>query len=535
MANLSILWADDEIDLLAPHLSFLESKGYRTTPVNNGLEALQRAADEDFDLVLLDENMPGLSGLETLSRLKEIKPLMPVIMVTKSEEELLMEEAIGSKIADYLIKPVHPKQLLSAILKVTDQKRLVARKTNEAYRDDFGELGMSMSDQLDAAQWAELYQRLVRWELDLEESGDEGMKEVFAMQKAEANRLFVRFIKKNYASWFAGTLNTKGMGIPAKQPQSVQGVPTLSHQLLQRKLLPILDQYPKVLMLLIDNFRLDQFRVIEPILGEFYRALEVETYYSILPTSTEYARNALFAGMPPAEIVRRYPDRWWSDQDEHSHNMHESFFLGEWLKRNGRNPAHGYQKITSLAQAKQSLENANGGLSQPLEVLVYNFVDMLSHARSEMNIIKELAEDEAAYRSITRSWFQHSPLLDYLQKAAARGYTLVLTTDHGMIKVQDPVRISGDREMSNNLRYKEGRNLQIQDDLVYTIQQPEQVQLPRKHLNSVYILAGSDQFFCYPNNFHQYASLYRDSFQHGGISLEECIVPLAVFRPREGV
>ena len=303
MANLSILWADDEIDLLAPHVSFLESKGYQTTPVNNGLEALQRAGEEDFDLVLLDENMPGLTGLETLARLKEIKPLMPVIMVTKSEEEFLMEEAIGSKIADYLIKPVHPKQLLSAILKVTDQKRLVARKTNEGYRNDFGELGMSMSDNLDAFQWSELYQRLVRWELELEQSGDEGMKEVFAMQKAEANRLFVRFIKKNYAGWFTGTQGAKGPLISAKTSEIAQNAPTLSHQVLQRKLLPLLDQYPKILLLVIDNFRLDQFRVIEPILADFYKALEVDTYYSILPTSTEYARNALLAGMPPPDTL----------------------------------------------------------------------------------------------------------------------------------------------------------------------------------------------------------------------------------------
>jgi CheY-like chemotaxis protein len=533
MANLSILWADDEIDLLSPHLSFLESKGYRTTPVNNGLEAVQKVSAQDFDLVLLDENMPGLSGLETLAQLKEIKPLLPVIMVTKSEEELLMEEAIGSKIADYLIKPVHPRQLLSAILKITDQKRLVARKTNEAYRDDFGELGMSMSDNLDAGQWSELYQRLVHWELALEQSGDVGMKEVFAMQKAEANRLFVRFIKKNYTSWFASTVASKSQGMASPKLPSAVDAPTLSHQVLQRRLLPLLDHHPKILLLVIDNFRLDQFRVIEPILGDFYKSVEVVTYYSILPTSTEYARNALFAGMPPAEIQRRYPDRWWTDRDEHSHNMHESFFFGEWLKRNGRNTPHAYQKITSLTQAKQALESG-GVLSQPVEVMVYNFVDMLSHARSEMNIIKELAEDEAAYRSITRSWFEHSPLLDYLQKAAERGYTLVLTTDHGMIKVEEPVRISGDREMSNNLRYKEGKNLQIQDDHVYAITHPEQVQLPRKHLNSGYILAGSDQFFCYPNNFHQYAALYRNSFQHGGISLEECIVPWGVFKPKEG-
>jgi CheY-like chemotaxis protein len=517
MTGISILWADDEIDLLAPHVSFLESKGYKVTPVNHGAEAIRQAELSDYDVVLLDENMPGLSGLEVLSRLKDQYPLLPVVMVTKSEEEMLMQEAIGSKIADYLIKPVHPKQLLSAIIKITDHKRLISEKTTAAYRQDFGALGMSMSDPLNAMQWAELYERLVKWDLSLEESGDAGMKEVFAMQKAEANRLFLRFIKANYESWYRS---------------GAASAPVLSHQLLQKKLLPLLDQYPKILFLLIDNFRLDQFKVIEPVLSPFYKNTESETYYSILPTSTEYARNALFAGMPPAEIVRRFPDRWWSDQDEKSHNMHESYLLGEWLKRNGRNTYYHYQKITSLIQSKAMLDGVGSALNQPLEVVVYNFVDMLSHSRSEMNLIKELAEDEAAYRSITRSWLEHSPLLDYLEIAASRGYALVLTTDHGMVKVEDPVRISGDKEMSLNLRYKEGRNLQVQNDTVFSILHPEKVQLPRKHLNSCYILAGSGQFFCYPNNFHHYAGLYRNSFQHGGVSMEECIVPFGVFRPR---
>jgi CheY-like chemotaxis protein len=515
--GISILWADDEIELLAPHVSFLESKGYKVTPVNHGAEAIRQAGLNDYDLVLLDENMPGLTGLEVLSKLKDQYPLLPVVMVTKSEEEMLMQEAIGSKIADYLIKPVHPKQLLSAILKITELKRLIAEKTTSAYREDFGALGTSMSDKLNALQWAELYERLVKWELSLEESGDDGMKEVFAMQKAEANRLFVRFMKANYESWYQS---------------GATSAPLLSHQLLQKKLLPLLDQHPKVLFLLIDNFRLDQFKVIESVLSPYFKIFESETYYSILPTSTEYARNALFAGMPPAEIFRRYPDRWWSDEDENSHNMHEAYLLGEWLKRNGRNTPYHYQKITSLHQAKAMLDGVGSALNQALEVVVYNFVDMLSHARSEMNIIKELAEDEAAYRSITRSWLDHSPLLDYLGIAASRGYTLVLTTDHGMVKVQDPVRISGDREMSSNLRYKEGRNLQAQEDSVYVIRNPEKVQLPRKHLNSQFVMAGSDQFFCYPNNFHHYANLYRHSFQHGGVSMEECIVPWGVFRPK---
>ncbi len=517
MNGISILWADDEIDLLAPHVSFLEGKGYKVTPVNHGAEAIRQAGLNDYDVVLLDENMPGLSGLEVLSKLKDQFPLLPVVMVTKSEEEMLMQEAIGSKIADYLIKPVHPKQLLSAIIKITDHKRLISEKTTAAYREDFGALGMSMSDKLNAMQWAELYERLVKWDLSLEESGDAGMKEVFAMQKAEANRLFVRFIKANYESWYqVGTTSS----------------PILSHQLLQKKLLPVLDQNPKVLFLLIDNFRLDQYKVIESILSSFYKNADSITYYSILPTSTEFARNALFAGMPPAEIVRRYPDRWWSDDDEFSHNMHEAYLLGEWLKRNGRNILFNYQKVTSLNQAKAMLDGVGSAMNMPLEVVVYNFVDMLSHARSEMNIIKELAEDEAAYRSITRSWLEHSPLYDYLDIAASRGYTLVLTTDHGMVKVADPVRISGDREMSSNLRYKEGRNLQVQEDSLFIIRNPEKVQLPRKNLNSTYVLAGSDQFFCYPNNFHHYAGLYRNSFQHGGISMEECIVPFGVFRPR---
>jgi CheY-like chemotaxis protein len=516
--KIQILWADDEIDLLKPHILFLRSKGYEIIPVTNGEDAVEQVEAQPFDLVFLDENMPGLPGLEALIRIKSLRPALPVVMITKSEEEYIMEEAIGSQIADYLIKPVNPNQILLSIKKIIDQKRLVSEKTTSGYQQDFRNLGMAFNDDLSAQAWADTYQKLVHWEIELEKSKDSGMKEVFMMQKAEANRQFARFIRNNYLDW---------LNDPDEE------TPVLSHNLLRKKLFPLLDAGKPCFLLVIDNLRLDQLRVIEPYLAEYFHIDKLDTYYSILPTSTEFARNALFAGIMPSEIKKRFPDKWVEAEDEGSRNQHEAFLLQEQLKRAGRNLKMAYHKITTLHQGKQLVDGASNLFANDLNVVVYNFVDMLSHARSEMNVIKELADDEAAYRSITRSWFEHSPLFELLKKVAEKGVDLVITTDHGTVKVGEPVRIVGDRNTTTNLRYKEGKNLSYDDNDVFVIDKPEQAHLIKPYLTSTYVFATSDQYFCYPNNYHHYVNLYRNTFQHGGISLEEVIIPFVSLRAKK--
>lgn len=515
--KIKILWADDEIDLLKPHILFLKSKGYEITAVTNGEDAVEKIGEENFDLVFLDENMPGLPGLEALARIKALQSSLPVIMITKSEEEFIMEEAIGAQIADYLIKPVNPNQILLAIKKIIDHKRLVSEKTTSGYQQDFRNLGMAFNKDLTAKEWIETYQKLVHWEIELEKSKDEGMKEVFSMQKSEANRQFGRFIRENYLDWL-------------NHPDA--DTPVLSHNLLKKKLLPLLDGNSPYFLIVIDNLRLDQLKVIEPYLNEFFHVQRTEPYFSILPTSTEFARNAIFAGMMPDQIKKRFPDKWVGSEDEGSRNMHEAFFLEEQLKRNGKSLKTSYNKITTLHQGKQLLENVSNLFANDLNVIVYNFVDMLSHARSEMNVIKELADDEAAYRSITRSWFEHSPLFELMKKIAEKGGHIAITTDHGTVKVSEPVRIVGDRTTTTNLRYKEGKNLSYDKGELFVVEKPEEAHLIKPHLSSTYVFATSDQYFCYPNNYHHFVNLYRNTFQHGGISLEEVIVPFVTLRPR---
>jgi CheY-like chemotaxis protein len=516
--QISILWADDEIDLLKAQILFLGSKGYRIVAVGSGAEALEKVRSEAFDLVFLDEHMPGLTGLEVLPRIKAVRPQVPVVMITKNEEENLMEEAIGSQIADYLIKPVNPNQILLSIKKILDQKRLVGEKTTAEYQQDFRNLGLAFNDDLSAQGWMDTYAKLVYWDVELEKSKDEGMKEVLAMQRAEANRQFTRFIKNEYLDWF-------------KNPS--EDIPILSHNLLRKKLFPRLEKNRPTFLFVIDNLRLDQLKVLEPIISEYFQTEESGTYMSILPTSTEFARNALFAGLMPLDIKSRYPDKWVSPtEEEGSRNMHEAFFLQEFLKRSGHDLRMSYHKITQLQQGKQLAENASNLFGHDLVVVVYNFVDMLSHARSEMNVIKELADDEVSYRSITRSWFEHSPLWELMRRVADKKCPMFVTTDHGTVRVAEPVRIVGDRNTNTNLRFKEGKNLSYDNDDLFVIEKPEEARLIRHSLSSSYVFGGCDQYFCYPNNYHHYVNLYRHTFQHGGISLEEMIIPWALYTPR---
>lgn len=515
--SVKILWVDDEIELLKPHILFLESKEYDVETVNNGGDAVELVENNTYDIVLLDENMPGLTGLETLERVKSIDPGLPVIMITKSEEESIMEEAIGSKISDYLIKPVNPNQILLSLKKNLDTKRLVSEKTSASYQQEFRNIGMRLSDRLDTEEWMEMYEKLVYWELELDTSKDSGMDEILAMQKQEANTQFAKFVKSNYQDWVSG---------------DGDDIPLMSHNLLKEKLVPIVDKNETTFLVVIDNLRFDQYKLVNNILGEYFRTDSSNLFYSILPTATQYARNALFAGLMPSEIQKMFPDKWKNDDDEGGKNMFEEDFLKANLKRNGLDIKASYNKITNLNAGKKLVDNFNNLMNNQLNVIVYNFVDMLSHARTDMEVIRELAEDDPAYRSLTISWFEHSPLFDLFKLIADKKCKVMLTTDHGTIKVQSPVKIIGDRNTNTNLRYKQGKNLNFDDRDVYEVRNPQDIYLPKSNVSSSYVFAVNDQYYVYPNNYNHFVKFYNNTFQHGGISLEEMVIPWAILSPK---
>ncbi|PQJ15054.1 T9SS response regulator signal transducer PorX [Aureicoccus marinus] len=514
MKKITILWVDDEIDLLKPHLMFLESKGYHVQTCQSGQDALEEIGQHFFDIVFLDENMPGLSGLETLTEIKKLESNLPVVMITKSEEEYIMEEAIGSKIADYLIKPVNPNQILLSLKKNLDHSRLVSERTTANYQQEFRNIAMDLSMVNNYQEWVELYKKLIFWELQLENIEDSGVFEILESQKTEANTQFSKFVDKQYRSWF----------------EDGQG-PVMSHTLFKEWVLPELDSGP-ALWVVIDNLRYDQWLAFEEVLAPFYRKKSEQGYYSILPTATQYARNAIFSGLMPADMEKRHPEWWKNDTDQGGKNLHEADFLGAQLKRLGYEGQWEYHKISSLKQGKHLAQNFRSQKDNALTVVVYNFVDMLSHAKTEMEVIKELAGNDKAYRSLTLSWFKNSPLLDIIVQAQEMGMKLILTTDHGTINVKQPSKVIGDRETSLNLRYKTGRSLTYNEKEVLAAKEPSKVHLPAIHMSSSFIFAKNDLFFAYPNNYNHYVSYYRNTYQHGGVSLEEMIIPFVVLEAK---
>ncbi|SNR15712.1 T9SS response regulator signal transducer PorX [Tenacibaculum jejuense] len=515
MRNIDILWVDDEIDLLKPHILFLEKKNYKVTTCTNGTDAVDLVDDMNFDIVFLDENMPGISGLDALNLIKQKRANLPVVMITKSEEEYIMEEAIGSKIADYLIKPVNPNQILLSLKKNLDHSRLVTEKTTLNYQQEFRKISMDLSMVNSYQEWIDLYKRLIHWELELENIDDSNLLEILESQKSEANTHFFKFIKKNYEDWLTG-----------------DDKPTMSHTLFKDLIVPNLSKDQGLLVVVIDNLRYDQFRVLEPYINNFYRKETEHSYFSILPTATQYARNAIFSGLMPSEMEKRHPNYWKNDTDEGGKNLFENEFLTEQIKRLNLNIKHEYYKITSLKNGKELEENYNGTKQNDLTVVVYNFVDMLSHAKTEMEVIKELVGDDKAYRSLTVSWFKNSPLLSIIQKAKELGQKLIITTDHGTINCNTPTKVVGDKNISSNLRYKTGRSLSYENKDVYEVKNPKDIFLPSISINSPFIFTKEDLFFAYPNNFNHFVKYYRNTYQHGGISLEEIIIPCAVYNSK---
>jgi CheY-like chemotaxis protein len=512
-----ILWADDEIELLKPHILFLEEKNYDVTPVKSGDEAIEKVEENHFDVVFLDENMPGISGLDALVAIKKLKKSLPVVMITKSEEEYIMEEAIGGEISDYLIKPVNPNQILLSLKKILDNSRLVSEKSNADYQKEFRQISMQLSERLDARGWIDVQKKLVYWDLKLSKVEESGMGEILQSQKAEANKSFCKYVENNYIDW----LNTPD-----------ENTPILSHTLLENKLIPELSDSPTFLLVL-DCLRYDQWRILQPEFSKHFLVEKDECYYSILPTATQFARNSLFAGLMPSEIQKRFPHYWIDEDEDEKKNNYEEALLREMLKRHGKKDLKvSYSKITNLPGAKKLLDNFHQLKNNNLNVIVYNFVDALSHARTDSKIMRELAEDEKGYRSITKSWFENSPLLEMLKKLKGSGAKVILTTDHGAVLVDQPRKVLGDKTMSSNLRYKAGKNIQYKTKEVFEVHDPNEALLPKLNLSTRYIFAKNNDFFAYPNNYNYYVKHYRNTLQHGGLSLDEMIVPIVTMKSK---
>ena len=519
MTNVRILWADDEIELLRPHIMFLEERGYTVEPVTSGRDALEALDASTVDLVFLDEQMPGLSGIDTLKSIKERWPQLPVVMITKSEEEHIMDDALGGKISDYLIKPVSPSQLLLTVKKHTERRRLLTEHSTMGYQQQFREIGMQLGECRTAADWEEMYRRLVYWDLELAGVDDENIHEIFLSQRREANAQFCRFYEEHYLDWIAGR----------------EEKPMMSHTVLQQRMFPLLSKgtSPSTFLIVIDNFRYDQWKYVQPAVEQLFRVENDGIYYTILPTTTQFARNAMFAGLMPSEIERKYPQYWVNEDEEGYKNQYEDQLLEENLRRHGLNIKHTYNKVLNAQYGRRLVDRLSELCDKPLNVIIYNFVDMLSHASTDSHVVRELADSDRAYRSLTLSWLEHSPLMELLRALAERDVRVIITTDHGSTRVEHPVRVRGDRDVSVNLRYKQGRLLDYNPREVFEVKDPAQLFLPRRHVTSPYIFARAGDFFAYPNNYNQYVQLYTNTFQHGGISLEETLVPMVTLVPKQ--
>lgn len=522
MSSKKLLWVDDEIELLRSHIIFLTEKGYDIDTATNGEDAINMVKEKNYDLLFLDEMMAGMGGLETLSRIKEFKPNIPVVMITKSEEETLMNEAIGGKIRDYLTKPVNPSQVLLVCKKILEGKKISGEYAAKDYLQDFNEISRTLMNNLDYSDWVSIYLKLVNWSIELDRHPEMGLKQTLTDQFREANKEFSKFIEGNYKQWIAN--------------QDDPYTPTLTTQIVEKYIIDLLkNENSTVFFFVLDCLRLDQWLVMEEHLRDYFN-IEKDYYYSILPTATPYARNALFAGLFPVEIEKYYPKLWQADDDdEKSMNKYEKELLQLLIDRKKiklRSELK-YLKIIDPEVGRNFEQNIHSYKSSHLTAVVVNFLDMIAHGRSDSELLKEIAPDEAAYRSLTNSWFTHSSLLSTLRTLSKmNNVKIILTTDHGSIRSLRGAKVLGDREASTNLRFKFGRNLKVDDKHAIFIKNPMDYLLPKKGMTINYIIAKEDYYFVYPTDYHKFLSYYKDTFQHGGISMEEMILPIVTLEPK---
>jgi len=512
-----ILWVDDEIHLLKPHVLFLKNKGYEVLTATNGVDALDLIRKEYFHAVLLDEMMDGLNGLAVLEKIKNLRPALPVIMITKNEEESLMEDAIGRKISDYLTKPINPSQILLALKKNLNGPDITRETQAQQYMNTFAEMNDRINENKGSLRhWARIHTDLCRWEIEFDETPREDLKNILNDQITEANYRFEKQVIDNYESWVNGDAD-----LP------------MSHQMMDSYVLPYLKEDRKVLLLVIDCMRLDQWLMLSPVV---YRRFDADLHHhvSILPTATPYSRNALFAGDHPENIHKKFPDLYSDPESEESMNRYEHDLLEDYLERRGiaGSVSHKFQKIIQSQQGDQIAARFSDYSGTRFLAFVVNFVDILAHRRSESDILQEIVPNETSYRRIVRNWFENSYLLTILEKAAEMDYTVVVTSDHGSRKVARGSLVKADKETTTSVRYKVGRNLKVSNKHALYLRDPERFHLPSPQVFTNYIFARSDYFFLYPNNMRKFEKIYPDTFQHGGISMHEMILPVAVLHPR---
>jgi len=513
----TILWVDDEIDLLSAHIIFLRERGYNIVQSTNGDDAIEIVSKGGIDLVLLDEMMPGRDGLSTLEAIKDLNANLPVIMVTKSEEEHLMNEAIGKKINDYLTKPVNLSQILSAVKRILDRQKLTESTLTREFVSEFARINQRLMGGLDWQEWRDIHITLSEIDIELERFRDFGLKQSHQDLKKQSSAEFARFIIKNYRDW----IRNRSLG------------PPMSVDIIKNHVAPLLKDGIQTFFIVVDCMRLDQWLMIESILAEYYE-IKKSYYYSILPTATPFSRNSIFAGEFPSVVAKLYPDLWDRSSNEASRNRHERQLLDRQLAVLGLNFKNEpkYVKVLDFDEGQNLAKKISSYANTPLLSIVYNFVDILVHGRSESEILQEVAPNEAAFRSLMKSWFEYSHMFELLRKIAEWNCAVVITTDHGSVIGTKGTIAYGKKDTSTNLRYKYGDNLNCDTKQAWLIKDPREMNLPTWGLATTYIIALEDYYFVYPTKYSEYRRHYQNSFQHGGISLDEMILPVITLRPK---